>query len=618
MATVDQMVAQIKFVVDKQSTKDAVTSVKAVETEYQKLETLMRSRVKLTGDELRAIGQLKAANATVAEQMAAMTRKEAEHAAKRSEMFRAAGQQAKAFGDKVQLAFTAATVAIAAYTVQQAQLITQDGRMAKSLGITIQQWQALQYAAEQSGASVEDVRGALNGLQGNLAGARDGSAETVKLFNKLGVSWKNADGSLRSSAEVLPDLAKGLTKLPAGGERTNAMLKLMGESGTRLAGILENDGKELARLTAEAKELGVVMDQDTLDAANGLTKSLGQFWGTLKGIGGTLVKEVGPPLQKLADQLNEALKPGSGWLRLHLDVAIEKLGYAFSLLETPAGKAFGALTALGGLWWGASAVMSNPIVTNLAASIGTKLVPAISAMWAALGGPPAWIVGGLFAAAAATVGLFSLVLDELWVTAMGGDSVIRRLADALGIGEETVAYFAAGLRVVNAVGGLTWDILSSIGIAFGDLITLGSQLGSTLATTLGPIFETWLSPWVILKDTIQWLIGAVPRLIGYLTGIEQFTQLGEAITEGPQATTKAGLDIAAGGLNYTADRLEESRAVAQAANAGANRSVSTSNSTRNQTTVNNITISGVADPVAEARRIQSREALRAGNALSED
>src|SRR4030095_616960 len=67
----------------------------------------------------------------------------------------------------------------------------------KRTGASVEQLAKLKFAAEQSGASFEDVSTGLRILARNMDEAATTSAKQAKVFQDLGISIKSASGSLR-------------------------------------------------------------------------------------------------------------------------------------------------------------------------------------------------------------------------------------------------------------------------------------------------------------------------------------------------------------------------------------------------------------------------------------
>ena len=106
-------------------------------------------------------------------------------------------------------------------------------------------------------------------LSRNASAAAGGSKEAAEGFQRLGVKLKDADGKLRSPAELIYDVADGLQRLPDGTEKAALAMKLFGRGGAELVPVLNGGRGGLRALGVEARELGVVLSKDAIAAAAG-------------------------------------------------------------------------------------------------------------------------------------------------------------------------------------------------------------------------------------------------------------------------------------------------------------------------------------------------------------
>lgn len=133
---------------------------------------------------------------------------------------------------------------------------------------TLQEWE---YASDFIDTSVDTMSGALKKLTKNMAGD---SKSVTSAFEQLGVSAKDSSGELRSSKDVFFDLIDGLGKVENETERDALAMSLFGKSAMDLNPLIEAGGDELARLSKEAHDVGVVLDGDTIESFNGLQDKL--------------------------------------------------------------------------------------------------------------------------------------------------------------------------------------------------------------------------------------------------------------------------------------------------------------------------------------------------------
>lgn len=145
--------------------------------------------------------------------------------------------------------------------------------LAQRTGVSADAIQKLAYAASLSNVGTEELATGLQHLA--KTGVKDTYAETLRL-------------------------AEQFSKMPDSAAKTALAMEKFGRSGARLIPVL-NAGKEgLAELAAEAVTLGLVMDQDTLDAADAFNDELDRLKGLAAGIRGRLTVGFLKPLKEIA------------------------------------------------------------------------------------------------------------------------------------------------------------------------------------------------------------------------------------------------------------------------------------------------------------------------------
>ena len=179
--------------------------------------------------------------------------------------------------------------------------------LAKQSGFSTAEIQKMQYAADRIDVSFEDISGALKKMKPKMT-------ENNKAFKDLGVNVKDADGNLRSADEVFFDAVEALSKIENETERDQKAMELFGKSADQLAGIIDDGGAALKEYGQEAEELGLILDQDTLDSLNetndALDKMKAQFKGSALKLGAKIAEAAAPLVEKLAAGLEKLV----GWL----------------------------------------------------------------------------------------------------------------------------------------------------------------------------------------------------------------------------------------------------------------------------------------------------------------
>ena len=179
--------------------------------------------------------------------------------------------------------------------------------LAKQSGFSTAEIQKMQYAADRIDVSFEDISGALKKMKPKMT-------ENNQAFKDLGVSVKDADGNLRSADEVFFDAVAALSQISNETERDQKAMELFGKSADQLAGIIDDGGAALKEYGQEAEDLGLILDQDTLDSLNetndALDKMKAQFKGSALKLGAKIAEAAAPLVEKLAAGMEKLV----GWL----------------------------------------------------------------------------------------------------------------------------------------------------------------------------------------------------------------------------------------------------------------------------------------------------------------
>ena len=133
--------------------------------------------------------------------------------------------------------------------------------LAKQTGFTTEELQQFRYAADLIDVSAEDITGSISKLRKAMTGHADA-------WQALGVATTDANGNLRDSSDVFYETLQALSQISNETERDTLAMEIFGKSADQLAGIIDDGGAALKQYGQEAKDLGLILDQDTLDALN--------------------------------------------------------------------------------------------------------------------------------------------------------------------------------------------------------------------------------------------------------------------------------------------------------------------------------------------------------------
>ncbi|WP_130470648.1 phage tail tape measure C-terminal domain-containing protein [Candidatus Magnetaquicoccus inordinatus] len=148
-------------------------------------------------------------------------------------------------------------------------------KFAAKSGASVESLSGMGLAAKSAGVDMETVTASLAKLSKVEVDAATGGEKTSAIFKALGVSVRDADGSIRDSGKVMFDVAKGMDNITSGTLKAAVAQELFGKSGATLIPMLnklaeqeELQGKLTAEQAYEARKLLEV--QKKLDARNTL------------------------------------------------------------------------------------------------------------------------------------------------------------------------------------------------------------------------------------------------------------------------------------------------------------------------------------------------------------
>lgn len=220
------------------------------------------------------------------------------------------GNKAQAVADKTKALSTAAAgllVAIGGAAVKSAEWADNLNTLSQQTGITTEDLQKMQYASELVDVSVDDIAGSMSKMR--RAMATDGKQD---VFAQLGVSVRDGTGALRDSSTVFYEVLDRLGKVGNETERDALAMEIFGRSADQLAGIIDDGGASLKALGEEAENMGLILDQDTLDAMNRVNDQIdrlkAQAQGQFAKAGAAALEALTPAIEGIVNALSKVLE----------------------------------------------------------------------------------------------------------------------------------------------------------------------------------------------------------------------------------------------------------------------------------------------------------------------
>jgi len=205
----------------------------------------------------------------------------------------------------ISLAAGAFGAAMLGNAYKSAQAADDLNTLSKQTGFTVEELQKMQYASDLVDVSMDTMTGSVQKLTKNMASGSD-------VFDTLGVSITDSEGNMRSAVDVWYDSLQALSQIGNETERDQLSMELFGKSAMDMAGIVDDGGASLKAAGQEAEDLGLILGQDSVDAANRFNDSIdkmkAQTSAAFMEAGASLAETLTPALEAVAKVVQNLAK----------------------------------------------------------------------------------------------------------------------------------------------------------------------------------------------------------------------------------------------------------------------------------------------------------------------
>ena len=322
-------------------------------------------------------------------------------------------------------------------------------KMSMRTGFSTESLSEMKFALEQSGSSIAGFEKGVRRMSGFLEDARDGLATSTDAMDKLGLTTEDFDGL--NPEQAFFKLSNAVADLQDPLQKAALAQDVFGRSGTELFPMMEAGAKGIAKLREEARELGVVFDQDAADAAARLMDAQNSLSKSVDSVKFAMAEGLAPVLSGIAESLSTVVSKVSSFAEKN-PVLAKTLGIIAFVL--------GGLLVTVGLLGIALPIMATGFgLASAAGALFTVSLWAQVAAWIALNAA----TGGIIIAIGAVVaGIVLLIMN--WETVVRAIKIgINFMSGAI----ETWAnfYIAAINKIIdgiNKLGGIFGKEISNI------------------------------------------------------------------------------------------------------------------------------------------------------------
>ncbi|WP_197328958.1 MULTISPECIES: hypothetical protein [Ralstonia solanacearum species complex] len=387
------------------------------------------------------------------------------------------------------------------------------GKSSEALRVEVDTLHAWSEAAERSGGSGEEFRKTLTGLNDKVSElAKTGKGEIGPLLQRLGVRFRDLNGNVKTTPQLLLDVAKSFERLSK--TESAELGRKMGLDEATIA-LLQKGRQAVEEQIKRQKELGVVNKADA-EAAKQYTEQLGKAKVALG--------DLGQVFQHMFTTVATTVLPVLTWLLKKFEAFTTYLADHSDLVK---GCFIGLALVL--------TAMYLPAVLSAAAATLALLAPYL-------------LIGAAIAAVGA---LFALAYEDVMAFLDGNDSLIGELAKRWPIIGE----------IVHGVA----DVLSFL----FDLVKAGLTFITDLIDDPEKAFERFSAN---VRAAFDKLLNKIPALKPVMTMIgDVFDMVGGTITaawNGIGAAIEAVIGIASRGIKIISGAIDKVKAFFGMSNGG--------------------------------------------------
>ena len=287
-------------------------------------------------------------------------------------------------------------------------------------GATVEELQQIGFAADKSGSSFEGAANGLGALARTMDTANRGGKKQRAVFREMGIAYRDANGELRPTGDVLGDIADRFQSMANGPAKQGLARLLFKGSGNELIPLLNQGSSGIAKMRQEFVDLGGQIDGETAESLEAFGDEQHDLQVAWQGLRNEAVKALLPALRELVTGF-------TAWVKANRKLLAQRLATVFKLMVGALkifAKVLGVVLDLLGF-----------LVDNLeavAVAVGALVVALMilraRSIAAAVASAVAWAAAALpILLLAAVIAGAILLFEDLYQAFTGGESVLKDL-----------------------------------------------------------------------------------------------------------------------------------------------------------------------------------------------
>jgi len=175
--------------------------------------------------------------------------------------------------------------------------------LSRATNVSVETLSTLDFAAKQSGTTIQQIAGSLRILSQNMEQAKDANSEAAKSFQRLGIDVNDVGRTVESTFFDVLDGLKGRE------DRVALATATLGRSALELGSLAQEGSIGVRALMEEAKNLGLQITTKQAQDADAVADAFGRFSASIQGLKNEAILPTLPVLTEFFDKMTVSIKP---------------------------------------------------------------------------------------------------------------------------------------------------------------------------------------------------------------------------------------------------------------------------------------------------------------------
>jgi len=195
-------------------------------------------------------------------------------------------------------------------------------KIADTAGLSTDALQELSFAADLAGISTGDFETAMQAFNKRLGEARNGTGTLITILNKMNPALLENIRNVGNTEDAFDLIIDAASKTATGMDQAALLAAAFGRTvGVKMSRLVNDGTENLAKMRAEARRLGIVIEEDLLRGAESAKDSLATMGRVISSQVTSAVIALSPEIENIATSITNSLPKLVSWVNKFLELA---------------------------------------------------------------------------------------------------------------------------------------------------------------------------------------------------------------------------------------------------------------------------------------------------------